>query len=526
MKKSFIRNGSFLLGSGLIVLAGCSKPKSSNTGWNYNDSKNGGFERVAYTEQETGPNLVLVEGGTFVMGRTEQDVMYDWNNTPRRVTVHSFYMDETEVTNINYREYLYWIGRVWALDYPEVLANALPDTLVWRSKLAYNEPYVEYYLRHPAYNDYPVVGVNWLQATDYCSWRTDRVNEQILIREGIAAVNPNQTVDDNFNTESYLVGQYDPLPAGKNAGIRDLNPGAGDNAYRRVRMEDGILLPRYRLPTEAEWEYAALSLIGNVDPKTDAEIIVDRKMYPWTGHIARNPNDRFKGDFIANFRRGRGDYMGAAGHLNDNASITAPVYSYWPNDYGLYNMAGNVSEWVMDTYRPLTLTDMDDYNPFRGNVFKKKLLDIDGNIEQKDSLGRLQYVRVTEEENLERRNYKKSDYRDFIDGDYNSSIYYNDESYADTSQRNSLMYEFSITSIVNDNAKVIKGGSWKDPAFWMVAGTRRFLDERQSTAWIGFRCAMDRVGSPVGLGKGKYRKNNLRKVGKKKMKRGRKLLSK
>jgi len=524
MKKSIIRNSALLLSAGVIAAAGCKKPTSSATGWNYNDSKNGGFEKIAYKEQETGPNLVLIEGGTFVQGRTEQDVMYDWNNTPRRVTVHSFYMDETEVTNLHYREYLYWIGRVWAGDYPEVLANALPDTLVWRQKLAYNEPKVEYYLRHPAYNDYPVVGVNWLQANDFCAWRTDRVNEHILIREGYAIHNTNQTADDNFNTEAYFAGLYDPLTKNGKHGKKDLNPsGAG---LRKIRMEDGILLPKYRLPTEAEWEYAALSLIGNTDPSTDREIIMDRKMYPWTGHIARNPNDKFKGDFVANFRRGRGDYMGAAGHLNDNADITAPVYSYWPNDYGLYNMAGNVSEWVMDTYRPLSLTDNDDYNPFRGNVFKKKLVGMDGIIEERDSLGRLMYVDVTVEENVDRRNYKKADYRDYIDGDYNSSIYYNDEAYADTSMKNKIMYEFSLTSIINDNAKVIKGGSWKDPAYWMVAGTRRFLDERQSTAWIGFRCAMDRVGSPVGLGKGKARKNNLKKVGKKKLKKGKKLMSK
>ena len=78
-------------------------------------------------------------------------------------------MDETEVKNLDYREYLYWISRVFD-EYPEVYQRALPDTLVWRSKLAYNEPYVEYYFRHPAYQDYPVVGVNWLQANDYCAW--------------------------------------------------------------------------------------------------------------------------------------------------------------------------------------------------------------------------------------------------------------------------------------------------------------------------------------------------------------------
>ena len=127
------------------------------------------------------------------------------------IVVAAFYMDETEVTNVDYREYLHWTTRVFSASYPEVYKRALPDTLVWRSKLGFNEPYVELYLRHPAYNYYPVVGVNWLQATDYCAWRTDRVNEMILIREGILQTNPNQVDEDNFNTDSYLAGQYEGL---------------------------------------------------------------------------------------------------------------------------------------------------------------------------------------------------------------------------------------------------------------------------------------------------------------------------
>jgi len=192
-----------------LLFTACHKEQSSATGWEYNNPKNGGFQKAPYLEQETGPGLVLIEGGRFTMGRVEQDITYDWNNIPRTVTVSSFYMDETEVTNFMYLEYLYWLQRVYSADYPEVYHKALPDTLVWRSKLAYNEPYVEFYLRHPAYRDYPVVGVNWLQANDFCAWRTDRVNELILIREGLFEQYPNQINEDNFNTEAYLVGQYE-----------------------------------------------------------------------------------------------------------------------------------------------------------------------------------------------------------------------------------------------------------------------------------------------------------------------------
>ena len=217
---------------GLITLtfSSCYRERSRTTAWFYNDPKWGGFEVVPYSEQETGPGLILIEGGTFVMGRTEQEVPYKWDNIPRRVTVSSFYMDMAEVSNVDYREYLYWLGRVFGVDYPEVIHQALPDTLVWRSRLGYNEPYVEYYLRHPAYNFYPVVGVSWVQANRYCEWRTDRVNEYIMIREGILKIVKPQT---KTNTDAYLRSVQALLKT-----ICTIwSCGSGT---RKVRMEDGI----------------------------------------------------------------------------------------------------------------------------------------------------------------------------------------------------------------------------------------------------------------------------------------------
>lgn len=498
IKVKAMRNTAFnkltlvaVLGMAMIAGSSCQHERSGATGWEYNNPKNGGFQKLPYLEQETGPGLVLVEGGRFTMGRVEQDVMMDWDNIPRTVTVSSFYMDETEVTNFYYLEYLYWLGRVYGSDYPEVVRKALPDTLVWRKKLAYNEPFVELYLRHPAYRDYPVVGVNWLQASDFCAWRTDRVNELILIREGLFEHNSSQVNEDNFNTEAYLVGQYE---SGKRIdGLPDLNP---DREFRNVRMEDGILLPKYRLPTEAEWEYAAYGLIGN----SIGELITENKLYPWNGHAVRNSDQKYLGQILSNFKRGRGDNMGIAGKLNDNAEITAPVFSYWPNDYGLYNMSGNVSEWVMDVYRPLSFEDMEDFRPFRGNLFKTQVLE-DGIPAEKDTLGRIQYREVDfEKDNLQkRRNYRQADNKNWLDGHQESTIYYNDEDRFNSMQ-DKAMYNYGRASLVSDKSRVYKGGNWSDRAYWLNPGTRRFLEEDEATEFIGFRCAMTRVGSPVGLG--------------------------
>ncbi|MDZ4845570.1 MAG: SUMF1/EgtB/PvdO family nonheme iron enzyme [Chitinophagales bacterium] len=460
-----------------FMFSSCTKDSSSTTGWNYNDSDWGGFERVEYAGQETGPGLVLIEGGSFAMGQSEQDVMYEHHNVTRKVTVKSFYMDQTEISNLQYREYLYWLGRVFGADYPEVQRKALPDTLVWRDELAYNEPYVEYYLRHPAYANYPVVGVSWLQANDYCKWRTDRVNELLLISQGILDINPNQVNEDNFNTDAYLIGQYEGMVK-KN--LPDLNPsGSGE---RRVKFEDGIVQPDYRLPTEAEWEFAALALAGN-QPYPDEERITDRKIYPWNGTSVRFPKGGgWQGTILANFVRGQGDYMGMAGKLNDNAEITAPVDTYFPNDYGLFNMAGNVSEWVMDVYRPMSTQDVNELNPFRGNVFMEPELDADGIPVEKDSLGRVKYVKVKDEDNVNRTNYKKAEVINYNDGDEMSAAAYN----------------YGVSSLINNKARVYKGGSWADRAYYLSPGSRRFMDEERSTAMVGFRCAMDRVGSPSG----------------------------
>ncbi|MAO46066.1 MAG: gliding motility lipoprotein GldJ [Crocinitomicaceae bacterium] len=562
----------------IIALTGCYRERSGATGWKYNHTENGGFEKPNFYEQQTGPGLIFIEGGTFTMGQVEDDLMNSWDNSPRRVTVSSFYMDETEVTNMFWLEYLEWLDRIYGNSFPEIVERALPDTLAWREKLAYNEPMVDYYLRHPAYRDYPVVGVSWRQANDFCKWRTDRVNENILVQEGLFVHSPESQMDEeHFTTETYFNRQY--VGERDVEGVKDYAPNS--SGYRDIKMEDGLLLPDYRLPTEAEWEYAALGLIGN----SFGELVEERRTYPWDGHYIRNDEIRDKGygEINANFVRGRGDYMGVAGALDDFGDITVQVRAYAPNDYGLFNMAGNVNEWVMDVYRPLTTLDAEEFRPFRGNNYQTMVKNPEGNpadkydyvvydidatskflidyrnqigdkaitpedeelmnslelkyeealeTEQKKQLeeaqtlmaealelivdsealiasdlrkgmsdniiavpGDMKFRDVTVEENINRSNYRVADNIDYKDGDLHSSTSFSPDNEGDPGENR--MYDYGTSSLVNKQSRVYKGGGWDDRAYWLVPGTRRFLDENQSSASIGFRCAMTRVGTPV-----------------------------
>jgi gliding motility-associated lipoprotein GldJ len=551
LKRSLLSQFCLVLTASLFFVS-CNKSRdysssSRATGWSMN-AREGGFQYDPKTqEQETGPGLVFIEGGTFTMGRVQDDPMHDWNNSPNQQHVQSFYMDETEVTNLMYLEYLDWVKNVFPPseeNYRRIYEGALLDTLVWRNRLGYNEVMTNNYLRHPAYANYPVVGVSWIQAVEFSNWRTDRVNELILETEGITkrGARYNTESGTTFNTQTYLnaptltYGGNDSITrGGKRSESKAKRSKDSTNLY--IQRKDGLLMPAYRLPTEAEWEYAALGLIG----LRNYNSYRGRKKYPWDGQYTRSSSRRSKGDQLANFKQGDGDYGGIAGWSDDGADITAEVKSYEPNDYGLYDMAGNVAEWVADVYRPIVDDEFNDFNYYRGNVYSKNYIDEEGKVKivTADSIvydtlsngkiiarnlpGEILQVPVDESDTYLRTNFSESDNRDFRDGDKRSTRYYqsfgDEDEEIDESKRmyNSPTHMVSAdstgnverqfdksgdrTTLINNEVRVYKGGSWRDRDYWLDPAQRRYFPEDMATDYIGFRCAMSRVGSKTKDGK-------------------------
>ena len=314
------------------------------------------------------PGMVYIPPGTFHMGPSDEDVNYAYTARNKTVSINGFWMDATEITNNQYRMFTNWVrdsiaaklmgfvkqgsdgneyidwkkaqtikwgdkatiekidaivvtpdNRIFGkkeidakkvvyqsetFDYKAAAQNrdvtiprsafivkqqipVYPDSLSWVRDFAYsyNEPMAKRYFGHPAFGNYPVVGVSWKQATAFCEWRTHYMNAFLESKK--------RTAESDF-----------------------------------------------RLPTEAQWEYAARG--GR-----------SQSPYPWGGPYLRNR----KGCLLANFKPGRGNYP------EDGGFYTVRADAYWPNDFGLYNMAGNVAEWTSSLFYEGGYNFQHDMNP-------------------------------------------------------------------------------------------------------------------------------------------------------------------
>ena len=400
---------------------GCNKGKSKSS-----VPDNGQLVGIAVSSRNsmTKPSgMVYIPPGTFHMGPSDEDLNFSFSSRNMQVSISGFWMDATEITNNEYRQFVYWTrdslaavelgyiksgadgdtavdwkkaaGIKWGdkstmeklsglvlapdnriygkmeldpdkilysvqgYDYDEAVKRSnigrprkdfiyryaqkvYPDTLVWMRDFSYsyNEPMAQRYFSHPSFGNYPVVGVTWKQAVAFCSWRTHYLN-------------------------SYL-------------------------ERKKFAQESS-----FRLPTEAEWEYAARG--GR-----------SQSMYPWGNYYTRNK----KGCLLANFKPGRGNYP------EDGGFYTVRADAYWPNDYGLYNMAGNVAEWTETYFYEGSYNFQHDMNPF-------------------------------------------------------------------------IRYNAKDTDPPLMKRKVVRGGSWKDVAYYIQTSTRSYEYQDSASSYIGFRTVID-----------------------------------
>ncbi|WP_243751597.1 T9SS ring complex lipoprotein PorK/GldK [Niastella caeni] len=361
-----MKNLSALTALVAMIATGCGKVGKSSKGAP-NDGQLHGVSAAPKYSMTKPPGMVYIPPGTFHMGPSDEDVNYAYTARNKQISINGFWMDATEITNNEYRQFVQWVrdsigatllqygkeqdgtfsidwkkaktikwedkatiekidqlilspeNRVFGkkeIDPSKLIYHSekfelkeaasrenvgrprsqfiikknvpiYPDTLVWIRDFSYsyNEPMTKRYFNHPAFGNYPVVGVNWKQATAFCEWRTHYLN-------------------------SYLESKKKPTESD------------------------------FRLPTEAEWEYAARG--GR-----------SQSMFPWGNYYLRNR----KGCLLANFKPGRGNYP------EDGAFYTARADAYWPNDFGLYCMSGNVAEWTSSLFYEGSYNFQHDMNP-------------------------------------------------------------------------------------------------------------------------------------------------------------------
>ncbi len=242
-------------------------------------------------------------------GKRSKQALFPGTEIPPGIIIlpNGSMMDETEITNFNWCEYLYWIDQKIGPNSPEYLA-ALPDSTIWIQTDTCLRQHDEFYLRHPAYRNYPVVGITQQQALDFCNWRTNRVYEYILIREGVIKWETDQTKETHFTIERYLAGRF-----------KNYVPDTNFN-----------YVPRYNLPSISEWEYA-ISYTDSLECIHFSRSKKEERIKCWTDPFINAGNPPC-------FTSHGGDVTGPVSSFCIKKRL--PKY--------IYNLRGNVREWVIE----------------------------------------------------------------------------------------------------------------------------------------------------------------------------------
>lgn len=260
-------------------------------------------------------NLLLIEGGTFNMGKdAEKDIV-------RRVTVSSFYIDATEVTNKEYRDFVNYL----AAQDTKLSKEMLPDTMIWLRQMeaSIGRQLAKDYFRLPAFDYYPVVGVSWMQATAFSEWRSDRYNEQLAIENGCWTTELQKKY--NFSTKEFLAGNYH-----KKEG-------------KEFQKCANALYPNYRLLSEAEWEFAAWALIGTQNQVFDPLATEGKNKHH------KKAVDKYRKLVLQQAKK----YPLPAYYDSEKYNLPKSVFEGTVNRYGIYNLNNNVAEWVQNSYHPI-----------------------------------------------------------------------------------------------------------------------------------------------------------------------------
>ena len=275
--------------------------------------------------------------------------------------------------------YLNWLRNVYQ-DYPYVEALATPHEIEYSELSRCNDPLLTSQMYNPAFAYYPVTGCDWIQIQNYLTWKTDRMNEYILVKTGQLAFNPGQSGDFTFNTEAYLAGQYSGRMGNLKYGKEISVPQGSITAILPH------LLPGFRLPTEEEWNYASRENFRNS-----------------TTGSSFNPFGSFFYLSVFNYENRGGGHLDHVQQYVDYAGRKEPAdlkrlkgaNTYNTRKYGISNMGDNVKEWTMDIYSTSIKHYPDAKSVFNDNGFYassgKEYLDVVKFKPEKDSLGRMPY---------------------------------------------------------------------------------------------------------------------------------------